>query len=287
MITDRASDPLLTTPLISRRFLSPGDPPSPPRSDHAMDDTAPGGSTTADNEVENIANPKRQLTFIDGVTLVLGLQIGSSIFTSPSLVVRNAGSEPAALLIWCLTGCLAWAYAVCYIELGTLLPVNGRPQEYLTYCFGELYGFLASFGCIFAAKPCSTAILAVFISDYLCSAFGVSLDGPLNISIRKMMAVLVVAVVAAVNCIGNKSSNAMSKILLACKLVGVGFVIGSGLIFLIFPFSPPNSPSSPEPVAPLRSDLSVYIDAILSAMWAYSGWETVRLHGHPIFHPCD
>lgn len=62
--------------------------------------------TSALSDGEADEDPKRLLGLFDGIAIVLGLQIGSGIFASPSLVVRNTGSEPVALLIWCLAGAL-------------------------------------------------------------------------------------------------------------------------------------------------------------------------------------
>jgi solute carrier family 7 (L-type amino acid transporter), member 6 len=236
---------------------------------------SPGNDDSASSNREEIKDPKRILGLFDGIAIVLGLQIGSGIFASPSLVVQHAGSELAALLIWCIAGGLAWTCAACYIELGTRLPFNGGPQEYLAYCFNDLCGFLASWACIFTVKPCSAAILALVVSDYICDTLRLE-RGPLDLT-RKLVALLAICLVATVNCTGNKLSNIATKSLLACKIFGLGFVIIMGFAALI-------ARSSSLPVAPRelkslsRPDLSKYTDATLLAMWAYSGWEAVCIY---------
>ncbi|KAK0701444.1 amino acid permease-domain-containing protein [Apiosordaria backusii] len=223
------------------------------------------------------ARPKRLLSFWDGLALVLGLQIGSGIFVSPALVVRSVGSEGTALLIWVIGGTLAWACAACYVEMGTRLPINGGPQEYLAYCFSDLFGFVASWGCIFTVKPCSAAVLALSIAEYACDALALvpeaGSDTPSSERYRKTAALLVVALVTAINCAGNHLSNLSTKILLACKVGGVGFVIIMGFAVLVSSHisSSPTVAANVEPVSP---DLGSYTDALLAAMWAYSGWET-------------
>jgi len=209
------------------------------------------------------------LSFWDGVALVLGIQIGSGIFVSPALVARNTGSEATALVVWIVAGLLAWACAACYIEMGTRLPVNGGPQEYLAYCFGDLFGFLTSWGCIFGVKPCSSAILALFIADYVCDAADIA-------SYNRLVALMVVAVVTAVNCTGNRLSNVSTKVLLVCKTIGVGFVIIMGFAVLLFPRLSPPAEADPPPVTPPKLGSGSYVDALVAAMWAYSGWEVVN-----------
>ena len=53
----------------------------------------------------------KTVTFWSGLSLVVGLQIGSGIFSSPALVNRNAGSVGMSLIIWVVAGCLAWTGA--------------------------------------------------------------------------------------------------------------------------------------------------------------------------------
>lgn len=279
-----AMGPSISTPLLPSDFA-----PLAGGTSNEIHERHASPPTTAldkldDSEANEDVDPKRSLGLYDGIALVLGLQIGSGIFASPSLVTRNAGSKPAALVIWCIAGALAWACAACYIELGTRLPVNGGPQEYLTYCFNDLFGFLASWACIFTVKPCSAAILALFISGYICDAFGFE-ENTFDFG-KKLAALLIIALVATINRTGNKFSNIATKTALACKIFVVGFVIVAGLMTLIFsrdPASPSAAPFEPKPV--LQPGLSNYTDATLSAMWAYSGWETLALVGGELKNP--
>jgi hypothetical protein len=59
-------------------------------------------------ELEEPGKKTQTVTYWQGVSLVIGRQIGSGIFSAPSLVNRNAGSLGASLVVWFLSGCLAW-----------------------------------------------------------------------------------------------------------------------------------------------------------------------------------
>jgi amino acid transporter len=149
------------------------------------------------------------------------------------------------------------------------MPVNGGPQEYLTQSLNELCGFLAAYGCIFTIKPSSAAILALVMADYLCDAFGTERDA-LNLY-RKSTAILVIALITTINCLGNKSSVLATKSLLACKVVAISLVIGTGFVVLVHP----NTSRHWKQPEHRSRGLSDYADATLAAMWSYSGWETV------------
>ena len=266
-------DPSARTPL-----LIPGPSSSdPPRLESLPERDIQDQDSSCDRETTG--RPTRRLQLYNGIAIVLGLQIGSGIFVSPSLVARNAGSAPAALTIWCIGGTMAWACAACYIELGSRMPVNGGPQEYLHYCFNDLVAFLASWACIFTVKPCSAAILALVIADYLNDIFQIK-KGTLDY-VAKLIALSVLALVIIINCVSNRASNAATNSFLACKVFGVGFVIVMGLVTQIVPHRSPL-PIPDELEAFPKRDLGNYTDATLSAMWAYSGWETVSLLSYKI-----
>ncbi|KAK4196659.1 amino acid transporter [Triangularia verruculosa] len=254
----------------------------------SLQQSPPSLSTPSLGPPTGSTHPKRLLSFWDGLALVLGLQIGSGIFVSPALVVRSVGSESTALLIWVIGGTLAWACAACYVEMGTRLPINGGPQEYLAYCFSDLFGFVASWGCIFTVKPCSGAVLALSIAEYACDALALVPEAgsgtPSSDRYLKTAALLVIALVTAINCAGNHLSNLSTKILLACKVGGVGFVIIMGFAVLVSSHisSSPTVAANVEPVSP---DLGSYTDALLAAMWAYSGWETLAFVGGELQNP--
>jgi hypothetical protein len=73
----------------------------------------------------------KTLTYLNGLSLIIGLIIGSGIFSSPSQVSSKVGSPGAALIVWVVAGVLAWTGAASYAELGGAIPLNGGAQVYL------------------------------------------------------------------------------------------------------------------------------------------------------------
>lgn len=79
-----------------------------------------------------------------GMALVVGMQVGSGIFSSPGVVVASVGSTGASLLVWFVSGLLAWTGArydeglasannSSFAELGCAIPLSGGAQAYLAY----------------------------------------------------------------------------------------------------------------------------------------------------------
>lgn len=108
---------------------------------------------------------QKNVTFSNGLTLVVGVIIGSGIFASPGPVFAYSKSVGVSLIIWFVSGLLAFAGSLCYAELGSAMPSSGGGEHaYLNHAFGSLPAFLFSWS--------SIALLKVII----CSYVGVSLS---------------------------------------------------------------------------------------------------------------
>ena len=73
--------------------------------------------------------------------------------SSPGVVVANTGSVGASLIVWLLSGLLAWTGASSFAELGSAIPLNGGAQAYLAYSYGPLASYLFAWTSIIALIP--------------------------------------------------------------------------------------------------------------------------------------
>jgi amino acid transporter len=69
------------------------------------------------------------------------------------VVVDNTGTVGASLVVWMLSGVLAWTGASSFAELGSAIPLNGGAQAYLAYSYGPLVSYLFAWTAISALKP--------------------------------------------------------------------------------------------------------------------------------------
>ena len=67
----------------------------------------------------------------------------------------------ASLIVWFISGVLAWTGASSYAELGSAIPLNGGAQAYLAYAYHPVVSYLYSWTAIAALKPGSNAIIAL------------------------------------------------------------------------------------------------------------------------------
>lgn len=175
-------------------------------------------------------DPERRMGLIDGIALTVGLQIGSGIFSSPGVVTFNTGSIGASLLIWLLSGVLAWTGASSFAELGAAIPQNGGAQAYLNYSFGGLTSYLFSWTAIVALKPGSGAIIAIIFGEYLAriifhstssgdDAHQQGLEAIPDWSI-KLIACVVVILVSALNALSARLGTKLQVTTTVLKLGG-------------------------------------------------------------------
>lgn len=76
---------------------------------------------------------QHRLGLAEAVALVVGMQIGSGIFSSPGVIVHSTKSVGSSLVVWLVSGLLAWTGASSFAELGSAIPLNGGAQAYLAY----------------------------------------------------------------------------------------------------------------------------------------------------------
>ncbi|KAK7054825.1 hypothetical protein VNI00_003288 [Paramarasmius palmivorus] len=132
-------------------------------------DLLPLSSSLADPDIVLQAESgEKSIGLMNGIALIIGLQIGSGIFSSPGVVVSNTKSVGASLTVWLVSGLLAWTGASSFAELGSAIPQNGGAQAYLSYAYGPLVSYLFAWTAIIALKPDNSYWSTVLAVTLLC-----------------------------------------------------------------------------------------------------------------------
>ncbi len=90
---------------------------------------------------------KRALSAKDLVAIGLGTMIGGGIFTTIGTGVKGAG--PAVIVSYLLAGITSFFAALCYAELGAMVPVAGSAYTYAYATMGKLFAWIIGFALIF------------------------------------------------------------------------------------------------------------------------------------------
>src|SRR5207302_472075 len=75
-------------------------------------------------------------------SLVVGITIGTGVFLKSAAMAQAVGTPALVLAAWVAAGVVAMLGALCFAELGALLPDAGGEYVYLRAAFGEVPGFL-------------------------------------------------------------------------------------------------------------------------------------------------
>ena len=219
----------------------------------------------------------KTLTYLNGLSLVIGLIIGSGIFSSPSQVSSKVGSPGAALVVWTVAGLLAWTGANSYAELGGAIPLNGGPQVYLAKTFGELAGFLFTWVAVLVLKPGSAAIISIIMAEYFVRAIIGAEAEHVNPWINKGVAVGAIAAVTFVNCISTRMGTRINDLLMFLKFAALIFVTVVGIIVAItghtFQGESDVQWKAHAWFDGTSYDVSNWAVALYGGLWAYDGWD--------------
>ncbi|HZW52438.1 MAG TPA: amino acid permease [Candidatus Elarobacter sp.] len=90
---------------------------------------------------------RRALTAKDLVAIGLGTMIGGGIFTTIGTGVKGAG--PAVIVSYLLAGLTSFFAALCYAELGAMVPVAGSAYTFAYATMGKLFAWIIGFALIF------------------------------------------------------------------------------------------------------------------------------------------
>jgi APA family basic amino acid/polyamine antiporter len=187
-------------------------------------DRIPGGS------------PRKILSVVDAIAIIVGIVVGAGIFKTPSIVAASAGSKTAFLLVWPLGGAISLAGALCYAELASAYPSAGGDYHYFTLSFGRGVAFLFAWARLMVIQTGSIVILAFVFGDYSAQLLPLGSHSPV------LYAALSIVVLTLMNSLSVKQSTRTQNLLSGAKIVGLlsVFVIG---LFLAQPSSSPEAAS--------------------------------------------
>ncbi|KAI1821573.1 amino acid permease-domain-containing protein [Xylaria intraflava] len=222
----------------------------------------------------------KTLTYLNGLGLIVGLIIGSGIFSSPSQVNVNVGSPGASLAVWAIAGVLAWTGAASYAELGGAIPLNGGPQVYLSKIMGELAGFLFTWVAVLVLKPGSAAIIAIIMGEYLVRAFIGAEAEHINPWINKGVGLAGLFVIAFLNCVSTRLGTRINDALMFLKFIALIGVTVVGIVVALTGFSSSGKANvewkTHQWFEGTSTDGSHWAVALYAGLWAYDGWDNTN-----------
>ena len=250
----------------------------------------------------------RSIGFMGVVLLVISSMIGSGVFKKVSGMSADLGSPSWVLLAWVAAGLITLLGALSNAEAASMYPEAGGQYVYFKHMYGRFFAFLygwstftviqsatiAGIGFVFAESlnyflqlpELSNSLPAGMAEWGLTGDFAMQPFGNLTV---KLLAIVLIWGLVAINWFGVKLGNLVSNVLATAIILSIATIM-----LMCFGFSDgsfanlSHVPDGPAPYdlvtgdTPARGWFAAFFGALLAAFWAYEGWLTIGFLGGEI-----
>lgn len=239
----------------------------------------------------------RRLGLTSAVMVVVGSVIGSGIFLTPQSIAAVVQFPGVMLFVWVLTGLLTLAGALTNAEIASEIPGAGGQYVFFRVLYGDLTGFLYGWTTFIVYQTGSISAIAVAFARY----FGYFVDLPhLSPALEswalpimsgihpladigvKMVAIMAIVSLAAVNYFGVQFGGFVQNLFTSLKVLAIGgiillsFSIGKGSIDHFLPLW--GTPSSGDLIGAIGI-------AMIATLWSYDGWNSLTYLAGEVKNP--
>ena len=179
---------------------------------------------------------KRDMGLGSAIILVVASMVGTGIFTTPGFIIEEVGSSQALLFCWLIGGMFALAGALCYGELGAMMPEAGGEYVYLRHCFGPFWAFMSGWISLIVGFSAPIAAAAIAFATYFTGgksdiwfSMNVGAYRMISFSPTILLAIAAVVVLSFVHYhsvgLGKRVQNILTTFKLGFLLVYIGFTL--------------------------------------------------------------
>jgi len=220
-----------------------------------------------------ISEDQKPVTLFSATLIVIANMIGTGVFTTLGLQVASLHAAFPVLMLWVVGGVGAFCGALCYGELGAMMPRSGGEYTYLSNIYHPAVGFLSGWVSMVAGFAAPAALAAIALGEYAGAVFP-GMD-------KMVLALTAIVFLSLVHLVDVRFGCRFQN----CFTVGKVLLIFS---FVISGFFAPNPqridllPSGDD----LRGVFSPdFATSLVYVFYAYSGWNASAYVAGEISNP--
>jgi APA family basic amino acid/polyamine antiporter len=225
------------------------------------------------NCISSTSSEKRPVTLFSAIVIVIANMIGTGVFTTLGFQLESLPSACAVLLLWVLGGVGAFCGALCYGELGAMMPRSGGEYTFLSDIYHPALGFLSGWVSIVAGFAAPIALAAIALGEYSAAIFP-----GIDKTVLAVSAIVILTVIHLTDVkFGCYFQNifTVGKICLIVSLIGLGF-------FVVHPQDITLLPAKTDLKAVFSPAFAI---SLVYVFYAYSGWNSASYIAGEIQNP--
>jgi APA family basic amino acid/polyamine antiporter len=204
----------------------------------------------------------RRLGLLDATMIVMGGIVGSGIFINPYLVARQFHRPALILGAWAIGGWIALSGGFIWAELAARRPQLGGQYAYLREAYHPAIAFIYGWALLLVIQTGGMAAVAVTFARYFLEVTQLPIAD-------RVIAVLVLAGLTAINCLGVRAGSTTQNVFMALKICAIAAIVFCGILFGKRPLA-----AAAPAVLPPWDFLRAAGAALTPIAFSYGGWQT-------------